>query len=259
METKTLSKQALKVIDEYSNFSIGSITSSVPYFNNKTSRSRASFRTYNGKGNPKDIREELESIIIKSKIDPGALTTQSIKKLLVDNNIGIECSGFAYHVLEAESEYRSLGKLKQKISFPNCKGLFGKVRCMIRPIENCDVLTFANDKNSKVISIKEILPGDVITMTKKLDSDDRNHILVIYKVTYENNTPKEIFYSHAMAYGEDGLYGTGIKKGSIKILDTEKPIEEAEWIKEDPKLNYNPILERAKRNKTEIRRLNWFW
>lgn len=259
METKTLSKQALDVIDGYVHFSIGRTVSSVPYFNNKTSRSKASFRTFNGKGSPEDIREELETIIIKTKIDPAALTGQSIKKLLVNNNIGIECSGFVYHVLEAESLCRKLGSLKKHISFVNCNGLIGKIRCAIRPLENCDVETFANDKNSLVVSPKEILPGDIITMTKKMDSSERNHILIIREVQYENSLPKLILYSHSIAYPEDGLYGTGVRSGKIEINSLDHPITEAKWTEDNITSDSNPLLARAKRSVTEIRRLNWFW
>lgn len=258
MEIKTLSKPALDIIDQYLHFRAGSATCSIPYYNNKTNKTRASIRAYIGKGSPKDIQEEFETIIIKAKINPRTLTNEVVKKILVDNSIGIECSGFVYHILEAESQNRGLGTLNKKMTFINCKGLIGQIRCSIRPIENCDVETFANDLNSKVIPLKEVLPGDIITMTPKLDSKDRNHILIIKEVSYEKSLPKKISYSHSIAYPDDGLYRTGIRNGDIEIFDTNNSICEAQWIEENKEGDSNLLFTRAKRSKTEIRRLNWF-
>lgn len=252
MEVKTISKNALDVIDHYLNFSAGKAVVSIPYYNNKSIKARASLRTYIGKGSPQDIKEEFEAVVLKNKLDPKNFTNEDVKKLLVDNGLGIECSGFVYHILEAESYGRDLGTISKRITFINCKGLIGQIRCSIRPIENCDVSTFASDLNSKIIALKDVLPGDIITMMNDLNSKDRNHILIIREVHYDGSLPKKILYSHSVAYPEDGLYGTGVRNGDIEIKDINQPITEANWTES------NSLFMRAKRSKTEIRRLNWF-
>ncbi len=69
MNIKHISQKALDVIDQYTNFKVGDVVCSVPYFNNKHTGNRASFRVESGKGSPKDIYEEVEQRAFKEKID----------------------------------------------------------------------------------------------------------------------------------------------------------------------------------------------
>lgn len=262
MNTKTLSQRALNVIDQYEHFNIEKAVCSIPYFNNKTKRSRASLRTIIGKGSPKDIYEEVQSILIKARVDKSLLSNESLKKILTDNNIGIDCSGFVYYVLNAESEENKKGPLDKNIHFTKCKGLIGKIRCALRPVENCDVSTFADDKNSKAINTNEIAPGNIITMLGNTSEGERDHILVIHQVEYQNFIPTKVHYSHAVAYPTDGVYGTGIKRGVIEILDPNKNIIDQRWIEyttnghaNDNTGGENTLFNRAKSSNTEVRRL----
>lgn len=248
MITKTLSPSALNVINQYMHFSLGSAVCAIPYFNNKTARMRIALRAYIGKGSPKDIHDEASAIMIKNHISIDSVADEGLKKLLVDNNIGIDCSGLAYYILSAESE--SLGKktLGSHLSFTNRSGFLGKIRAKIRPVENCDVATLANDANSHIVNLGDIRPGDMITM---VSDSERDHILVVHRV--EN---ADIYYTHAIAYAEDGLYGTGVRQGKIglatePLTGSMSDIFKAVW-------SENKIVERAKKSKTEIRRLKWF-
>jgi hypothetical protein len=187
----------------------------VPYFNNKSRGRRAGLAVEIGKGSPRQIQEEIEALAKKEKVD---LQTVNLKKFIVDHDIGIECSGFAYHVLSAFGK----GELKEKLKFPYIKGILGTLRIKFRPVENTDVKTFAHDLNSKKIEIKDVKIGDIITMTK---GTERDHILVITKVEYPI-----IHYVHAIAWPSDGEYGHGIHEGTIKIVDLEKDIVDQKWV-----------------------------
>lgn len=256
MNTKTLSNHALDVIDQYLNFRVGTGVCSIPYFNNKTVRARAALRVNIGKGSPKEIYEEIQGFILKNHVGSETLNSESLKKLLADQNIGIDCSGFAYYILNAESSQTKHGLLDKHMHFVYCKGILGKLRAKLRPIENCDVATFAHDKNSKIINIKEIQPGDIITMTGSVsEEDERDHVLVIHQVEYQNFVAIKIHYSHAVAYPEDGVYGTGIKQGTIEIIKPEANITEQIW-KENEKTGLdNRMFVRATKSKIEIRRI----
>lgn len=258
MNTKTLSNRALSVIDQYLHFKFGSAVCSVPYFNNKTVKARAALRPQIGKGSPEEIHEEVQSILVKEHMQGASLADESLKKLLADADLGIDCSAFAYYVLNAENEERGKGGLDKHISFVNCTGVVGKLRCALRPIENCDVSTLAHDKNSGLVPLKEIEPGDFISLTGGPEGFERDHILVIHQVEYQNFAPTKIHYSHAVAYPEDGLYGSGIKQGEIEILDPAKSLLEARWTENGKEGSANFIFLRIQRSKTEIRRLNWF-
>ncbi|MES2216155.1 MAG: hypothetical protein V4481_02570 [Patescibacteria group bacterium] len=257
MNTKTLTARALSTISQYLHFQVGPAVSSIPYFNNKTRGARGSLRAYVGKGSPKEIFEEVETIIIKNHIQQDTLSDEGLKKLLVDNNLGIDCSGLTFYVLQAESEERSGGAFDRKITFVNCHGL-RKLSCALNPVGNCDVSTLVHDKNSRIVSLAEIQPGDFISMVGGPDGSDRNHILVIHQVEYQNSGPTKVHYTHAVAYPEDGQYGTGIKQGVIEILDPQKPITDQRWTEHETQDTTNRIYARAQKSTTEVRRLNWF-
>lgn len=257
MNTKTLSNRALNVIDQYLHFKVGAAACSVPYFNNKTVKARAALAVNGGKGSPKEIFEETEILLVKAHVTANSLTPESLHRLLADNDIGIDCSGFAYYVLNAESEELGKGSLDKHISFVQASGFFRKIISSLRPIQNTDVATFASDKNSRVIPLNEIAPGDMITMLGDAEENERDHILIIHQVEYQNFIPYKIHYSHAVAYPEDGVYGSGVKQGTIEIIDTNKSISEQVWMENGKQGDSNRIFIRARKSKTEIRRLNW--
>jgi hypothetical protein len=272
VNTKTLSNRALSVIDQYLHFKAGQAVCSVPYFNNKTVGARGALSVYVGKGSPKEIFDEVQSLAVKNHIDMGALTDESSKKLLVDNNIGIDCSGFSYYILNAESEELGKNSLGKHLKFIHAHGIFGRFLSALNPVKNTDVETLADDKNSHIVSLKDLRPGDMITMTKSQEVINRNHILVIHQVEYQNFIPIKIHYSHVIAYPEDGIYGTGVKQGIIEIMKPEAGLLEQNWnedglAKHDPagspadrqgkEVGQNRIFVRTQRSKTELRRLKW--
>jgi hypothetical protein len=229
MNTKTLTTEALSIINQYEHFRIGSGECVIPYFNNKIKRNRMGLRAFNGKGSPKEIYEEVSIMLVRDHVDKETISGDILKKTLVDHNIGIECSGFAYHILNAESRARGIGTLDKHIHFVNCKGIIGKIRCSLRPIENCDVLTFSAEKNSTEISIDKIQPGDIITMLGTGTAVDRNHVLIIDQVEYQNFSPTKIHYVHSIAYPTDGVYSTGIRRGTIDVTDLATSIVNQSW------------------------------
>lgn len=275
MNTKLLSEKALSVIDQYVHFHIpakdGAIgaTTAVPYFNNRRVGLRGGLRSQIGKGSPRDIFDEVEIITLKEKINTQSITDDTFKKVLVDHNVGIDCSGLVYYVLNAESIARKKGTIDRHLAFTYCTGLLGKIKCKMRPAENTDVLTLAHEKNSHTVEIKDVQPGDMITMLKSPDAAPeeraRDHVLLIHQVEYQNFIPLVIKYTHAMAWPSDGMYGHGVRQGTITVTDPTKPLIEQQWLeagktsgdtsKDTPTENYT--LARAKKSITEIRRLKF--
>lgn len=208
MITKRISAESTQVIEQYQG---------VPYFNNRRTGLRGALPVYVGKGSPKDIHEEVEIILKKNKLDP---QTIDIRKLMVESNIGIDCSGFAYHVLR-----------KTNFSFPYASGFLSRLMARFNPVKNIDVKTFAHDSNSKIVTLREVLPGDVITMVGNGDTS-RNHIIVIDQIEYQNNIPAVIHYAHSIAIPEDGQYGHGVRSGKIEIINPDKPLTDQVWSEE---------------------------
>ena len=257
MDTKTLSPEAMAVIDSYRHFKIGAAECSVPYFNNKTIRSRGALSAIIGKGSPKEIFDEAETIVFKSRAEPASLTGDALKKLLADHNVGLDCSGLAYHVLDAESQAQGKGPIKGHLDFIKAKGISGFIASRTHPARLSDVATFADDRNSRTVELHEAAVGDVITMLAGPATADRNHILIVHQIDYKDSVPTALRYTQAVAYPEDGLYGSGIRQGSIELTAPGEPITAQRWIEAGMEGADNRILARAQRSTTQLRRLKW--
>lgn len=261
MITKTLTQRAMNVIDQYIHFKFGSAVTNISYFNNKRKRARGALRIDIGKGSPKEIYDEILDITSKKRLDTNRIDDIGLKTLLVDNDIGIDCSGFVYYVLNAESIERGEGPLDKHLHFVQCHGLIGKIRCVLRPVENCGVATFAHEHNSHTVNIVDTQPGDIITMlgiSENSSSFDHDHILVIHQIEYQNSIPMTIHYSHAISYPMDGTTGGGVKQGKIDIVDANKSILEGLWTENNMTGNNNPLFIHAQNSSTKIMRLKWF-
>ncbi len=257
MNTKVISQGARDVIEQYRNFRVGNAACSVPYFNNRVTARRAALRVEAGKGSPKEIFEEITQRAFQERIDVSLLDSEMLKKFLTNANLGIDCSGFAYYILNEESLSKGKGTLDKHLSFPLSRGILGKIKSKMRPIENTGVETFAHEKNSRTVSsFKEIEPGDIITMLGGPEGGERNHILVIHQVEYQNFSPTTVHYVHAIAWPTDGEYGHGIHEGKIDIIDPNKSIIEQRWIENEKTGEDNYTFSRAKKSKTEVRKLD---
>lgn len=261
MATLTLKEGSLKLVDNYLNFSGGGEAKvSVPYYNNRRGGVRAGLRGQVGKGTINDISEEAAITALRERVVLSKVTAEEFKKFLVNNSIGIDCSGFVYHILNQESIERKKGSLKKHLSFPFAKNFIRKMISRIRSVEGAGVNTFAHNLNSKRISLTDIAPGDFVSMTYADPAQQsHNHIILVYQVDSENGIPVMIHYCHSIAWSTDGEYKHGVRLGEIKIIDPAKPITEQMWSENGKTGAENLTLQRAlMADAAEIRRLNWF-
>jgi len=289
MNTRVASKKTLSVIDQYLHFRYDGATTNVPYYNNSHKAVRAGLRGALGKGSPRDIFDETDIAMARERIStkkvssgsiqggsfiPNKLSDEALKHFLVNNNIGIDCSGFVYYILSAEFAAENKGSLDRHLAFPYATSIFGKLRAKMRPAENADVATFAHTKNSRLITLTETKSGDIIVIIddeqkKILDRNNRDHILFIHQVDYQNFVPIALYYSHSVAWPSDGMYGHGVRQGKIEILDIHKPLVEQKWIENEkigmvntaedgsasPAVSENYTFTHALKARTEIRRM----
>jgi hypothetical protein len=243
-----------KAVNEYLNFQIGNAITNIPYFNNKRNSSIGGFRVEIGKGSVKEIRDDIEGLMVKDHISIEKLGDLVLKKYITDKDIGIDCSGLIYHILDQvciETKSKSIA------DFINWRdlGLWSSIKAKLRAAENTSVAIFASNRNSHIINLPDISIGDIITITK--DAKNRDHILLVTDVVKEEGQSINIKYAHSIAYPEDGLYGTGVRTGEIQIEgNSTKNIYEGKWL-EDNKTP-NSLVDRMKQSTVEIRRLNWF-
>jgi hypothetical protein len=222
MSDQTLSKQALQIIEDYQDLSIGKDKIVCPYFNNRRSGIRGALAVLIGKGTPGQIEEEAMLFGLREKIDLDSLNKKDLKKFLVDHNLGIDCSGFVFHVLDAE-----LDGIKKHLKHPWIKNPIRKLIAKLRIVENTGVSTFNNDINTEEVKLSGVKPGDLIIMMNTGLKNDMHHILLVSKV--ESRKSKVINYVHSFQFTTDGKYDHGIKEGEIKIIDPKKGLLEQEW------------------------------
>lgn len=259
MTTKRLHDASIKIINDYLHYPMGASTISIPYHNNNRNGVRAGLRALIGKGSIHDINDEVTLLTLREKIDLNKMSQAMLKQFLVIHNIGIDCSGFIYYVLNEESRIRGKGQLKNHLTFKTVN-ILRKLLNKLRTVQSTNVTTFADNHNSHTLTLSDIQPGDFVTMTHTTpEKQVYNHIILIHEVQYENDTPMQISYSHSIAWPSDGEINHGVRQGIIKIHDITKPLTEQEWIEADKTQNDNYTLKRAEgADLVEIRRLNWF-
>ncbi len=242
METKTLSKPAMKLIQEYLELPFSNEKVSCPYFNNRRAKVRGGLRVLIGKGTPKDIVEEARLITLREKIDITELDKENLKKFLVDHNLGIDCSGLAFHVLNTELK----GRLKKQVKLPYIKNPLRKLLAKLRTVENVGVHTLAHESNSKEVELKDIKPGDLVIILQSGTNKKLNHILIIHQVDYKNNDPKTIHCTHSFQWSVDGKYNHGARQCKIRVIHTNRGLLEQEWTEQDKTGSENGTYTHAK-------------
>lgn len=253
---ETLSPQARKVIADFTSLP-GYPGVRVPYYNNRRHKVRAALRAFIGKGSPTDIAEEVELFGLREKVSLNAMTPEQIRAFMIDRGLGIECSGFAYYILDAESTARGKGNIQSHRILPGAS-FFRKIIAWLRPVENMSVAYFADPLNSKEIEIADVKPGDIITMRVSKETNYEDHILVVSEILKENGTVKNIHYVHAIAWPEDGKYGHGVSEGTISV-DGLKKLLDMRWEERGKTQRDNHTYTTAlNASLLSLRRLNWF-
>ncbi|MFH1790131.1 MAG: hypothetical protein ABH832_03640 [bacterium] len=256
--------KAEKIINNYFNLPFKNVDGvCAPYFIAKKTNQRAQLRALCGKGTPLEIVEEAKIISIQYGDNlfncHGACCAQTkdsadlIRKYLIDHNIGVDCSGFAGHVLREHFIEQAGLDIFKKMCIAKHKNIFRRIIARLRPAENIGVKTFADDKNSVPIKkIKNIKPADIIIMLETGPNKKRDHILII-----TGFDGKIIEYVHSRAWSSDGKYGHGVSRGIIKIIDANQNLVNQKWIEKEKVNQENETFLLAREaNILEIRRLN---
>src|SRR3989339_1439893 len=185
-----LSPSAQKVIHDYFNLPFLKVDGvRCPYFNNARAGTRGQLRVLIGKGSPKEIVEEAKIISIqycKGIFDVNGMCcihpdqnehpeASCLYRFLIDNNLGVDCSGFITHVLTAHYKEAKGINLPKKIIMTLKLNFFKKLIAKLRPIEHINVGAYAIDPISAIIKLKDAQPGDLIIMLETGPKNERNH------------------------------------------------------------------------------------
>lgn len=183
----------------------------VPYFNNARAGVRFGLRARAGKGTPEEIADEAQLAAFREHLDLAALSPEMRKKFLVEHKLGIDCSGFAYHILDAESQARGLGPLRKRLAFPYSNVLAHRLGRWLRRryAENADVRTFAHPANSHQVPLSEIAPGDYFVRLKQGEGQ-RDHMILVTAVDSVTIT-----LAQSVALPSDGRYKHGVRTETL--------------------------------------------
>ena len=255
-----LSKSAQEIIQNYLSLPFSNQPGvRCPYFNNRTAKIRGGLNAHIGKGTPADIVEEAIIFALKEKLDLKNFSSGELTKFLVDHRLGVDCSGFVYHVLNAQSKACGLGSLKKNLKFPFAKNIWRRLLCMLRPMAHAGVSTFAHEHNSKTVDASEIKPGDMIILLNADEKHDHNHMLIVTETEKTTNNETKIKYVHSIQYKNDSRYEHGVREGEIIITDSNKNLLEQKFIEEGKENAQNKLFQYAQTaQKIEIKRLNKF-
>ncbi|MEI6346100.1 MAG: hypothetical protein WCO79_02615 [bacterium] len=250
-----LSAAARDVLANY--LSLPTFGVAAPYYNNRRHNLAAGLRALAGKGLPEEIVEEAELFAIREKVTLASLASGDKTKFLADHHLGIDCSGFVYHVLDAESRARGAGAMHSHISFHH-RSFLRRLIARLRPAQNAGAITFAQPSNSREIDLSDIQPGDFIVMTHNTAARSFDHIILITAVD-KATTHTTLTYTHSVAWPSDGMYGHGIRTGTITVTDPLIKLSDQVWEEHSKAGAENYTHQRAaKAETTSLRRLNWF-
>ena len=261
-----LSPNAKQIIHDYFNLPFNGVEGvRCPYFNNASTGHRAQLRVLAGKGTPREIAEEAQIISIQYKKgifdrhghcclhdDCGAsINTDCIRNFLIDNTLGVDCSGLVTHILAAHYSDTKQINFPQKMLHIPFSNPFAWLLAKLRPVERIGVRAYADDRNSKKIAVADLRPADIVTMLATGPQKKRNHILLI---TEKNGD--EIKYISSRAWSSEGKYGHGVSEGIIKITNPQAGLLEQAWTENGKSDEENGTYLEAKNAKTlEVRRI----
>lgn len=191
-----------KFLDQFLNFRIGGKKVDMPYWMNDLKR--GIYGPYGGKGTPEEIRAATLEAVKEENLDLKELSDKEIYQLMKKKHIGLDCSGFAYQILNFLDLQKGGDGLENSVEGVNGRGI---------KKTNADALT--NDINSiPVRSLREVKVGDLIRI------HGGKHVAVIVDIS-----DQEITFAHSShKTKEDGPH-----LSRIKIVDSEKGIECQVW------------------------------
>lgn len=240
------SKQIRQAVEEYQ-LEVDGIKFWTPYFinaqvNDKEKRANAD-APFLGKGSPTQIKAALMEALDRHK--PQLQTGDDYRRFMAQNLIGVDCSGFAYNVLNQLLD----GKINDHLFWSREELLTAFERgipwhqsdLQQETVENypdsVPLSKLAKDwgwkepprlvraerfwqppVSTRLRSIAQLRPGDLITM---VDINSIGHLVIVTEVTAE-----KITYVHSSR--NNGEIG-GVHYGVINIKDANGSIDEQEW------------------------------
>lgn len=180
----------------------------IPYWRNKfLDGGRRIEGPFGGKGKPEQIKRATLQKAGQAGIILETMTSVQIRQFMGQNRIGIDCSGFAFHILN----------FLQPDFWRGLKMAPGTSK---NPVRRLNAAALTSKENTLAVGkVSSIQVGDLIPMSfggKKID-----HVLIVVNIN-----DREIIYAHSSSKTPND----GPHLGKIEIVDKNLGLKEQEWL-----------------------------
>lgn len=244
-----------KAVKEYTEFEVAGKRVQIPYHLARGQEWKV--WSFSSKGTPKQIRKELLQKAKKAHFDLEQASVEKIHRFMKTNKIGVDCSGFVYHVLDPlvkEKTGKGLGSWIRRY-----RGLRGALEMYLLSygrVRRIGTKALTKELNSVVIRlIEDIKPGDLLRRVAKEKDESgrmRRHVMVAVKVEKNDNGDlTAITYAHSSR--ETSIDGPHLAR--IEITDPHDWLDKQHWLElTKDGLNYRESFF-AEKYRSGVRRL----
>lgn len=188
---------------QYTHLPLGGKGIACPYWMNDNKK--GIFGPFGGKGTSSEIVQATHDEAKKFQVNLEELTEQEILNFMKEKRIGVDCSGFAFWMLNAFDLERGGNGIGDDI--PGSQGNFIKARANVKMLTDPNV--------SESVELNQIKVGDMIRVK------EGHHVMVVTGVSTDKEVQK-IEYSHSS-------FGNGVHKEEFTIIDPQKSLEKQSW------------------------------
>lgn len=175
-----------------------------PYRKNELGSLQKVGPEFQGKSSPEVLTKTTKKLAREQSFNLEAATVEQIRDFMRKNQLGIDCSGFTYRLLNYLVRKVS-GQTLEAAGFPHV----GRT--------NVAKLT-ADEYTIEVDQVNDIKPGDLI---KLMNNQATWHCLVVLE-----KNDRQIIYAHSSSEPAPG----GVSQNFIEIIDRTKPLRDQKWL-----------------------------
>jgi len=208
------SKALEKLYYDYTHLPLGGKFVRCPYWSNRQRILLSG--PFKGKGTPRQITLATIKAAREHRLDLSKLSTSDIRKFMEHHRVGVDCSGFVYHLADAfDREKGGLG-ICEKV-----KGVRGSW------VRRVNAFCLTNDVNSvEIKKVKEIRVGDLIRFNAG------KHIALVLRVKKDpQDLPKEVTYAHSGRLSAI----TGVHTARFEVKNAQAGLDEQKWFEKTRK------------------------
>lgn len=205
MKNSIAPKEVLDVIEKYRKLRYKNFVTKVPYFRNKP----MSFfvpPVESGKGSPDEIQRYIDEVIAKSPQAHKINSNEMLRNVLIRFQIGVDCSGFVYNVLDTWAQVKHKKPLSYFLPKENPIFLRKFLSRIFKPQSSMSADDFTSEPFARQIDgTLNIRAGDLIR-TKY-----GHHVLIIVSTEIVGNNYELVAFQSSDSHIPHGLVETLIQ------------------------------------------------